>query len=183
MITTLPGNRNLRSADIAFEPERWSLPRHVGEEISSQVVGETWEVASVQQCPPPTRGLAMLSQRNHSFWGCPVLTGLLMVVWAKIISLLLLRGLAQLLWSPMLSYHPPVLPVLLSSPCSWPAHAFLGYGHTSDGTGSWHKSRMERWGQGEPCHTGQPLPRQTLSPSKANPTADSSSHPSGGGES
>ena len=138
-------NRNLRLADTAFELKLWSLPWHVEEEISIQVVGETWEVVSVQPCPPLTCGLATLSQRNHCFWVCLVVTGLLMVVQAKTIGLLFLRGLAPLLWSPVLSYLPPILPILPSSPCMWPSPTFLGCGHTSDGIGSWQRSRMETW--------------------------------------
>lgn len=45
----------------------------------------------------------LLSQRNQSCWDCLLVTTLLMVVWAKIISLLLLKGSAPLFWSPVLS--------------------------------------------------------------------------------
>lgn len=80
MIPTLLWNRNLFSAGIAFEMKGWNLPQQVEEEISVQVMGETWEEASGQECHPPTHGLTMLSQRNPSFWGCLVVTTLLMVV-------------------------------------------------------------------------------------------------------
>lgn len=80
MIPTLLWNRNLFSAGIAFEMKGWNLPQQVEEEISVQVMGETWEEASGQECHPPTHGLTMLSQRNPSFWGCLMVTTLLMVV-------------------------------------------------------------------------------------------------------
>lgn len=83
----------------------WNLPQHVEEEISVWVVGEK-EEASGQQCPSPTHGLTMLSQRNHSFWDCLVVITLQMVDWAKIIGLLLPMGSAPLFWSPVLSIQP-----------------------------------------------------------------------------
>lgn len=64
-----------------------------------------WDlVGGLRSAVPPTNTWPdLLSQRNQSFWDCLVVTILLMVVWAKIISLLLLKDSAPLFWSPVLS--------------------------------------------------------------------------------